>query len=105
VHQGIFERSFYMATSTFALWHANPVQVYFYNLGRAARTFGAALIAAAPQPPEIETTAQPNAAHLLSPDTAASRSQAAEALNALASQFDATQPNQAAELRWLASRG
>jgi hypothetical protein len=91
-----------MTTSTFALSHPSPVQMYFQNLGLAARHLGAALIAAVP--PQGAADAALATAKLVY-GTPASKAEAADELGALASQFEATQPNQAAELRWLASRG
>jgi hypothetical protein len=91
-----------MTTATFTLAHS-PVQIYFHNLGCATRSLAAALIAA-PQPPESEfvpyDTVDAAGQQTSSPDP-----DAADLLNALATEFEATQPNQAAELRWLASRG
>jgi hypothetical protein len=89
-----------MTTPHYAL-HSSPVQVYFHNLGRATLSLGAALIAA-----ELPAAAESPAAVSAWPyDETAHGAEAAASLNALASTFDATQPNQAAELRWLASRG
>ena len=93
-----------MTTSTFAMSHASPVQVYFHNLGQASRLLGAALIRGA-QLSDPKTVAAVMATPKVDYDKPAHRAEAADMLNALASQFDATQPNQAAELRWLASRG
>jgi hypothetical protein len=92
-----------MTTSTFALSHAHPVQLYFHNLGRAARYLGAALVAAAPQPPEV-LAAEPQAS-LKFAEPGEGQAAGTDMLYALARQFESTQPNQAAELRWLASRG
>ncbi len=94
-----------MTTSTFALSHANPVHAYFHNLGQAARTFGAALVAAAPQPSGEHASTSHAPVKASENAFAENRRDATEMLYSLAAQFEPTQPNQAAELRWLASRG
>jgi hypothetical protein len=94
-----------MTTSTFALSHAHPVQMYFHNLGRAARFLGAALVAAAPLPPEAQTSASQASLKFAPHDVDENRAATTDMLYSLASQFESTQPNQAAELRWLASHG
>jgi hypothetical protein len=94
-----------MTTSTFVLSHSHPVQLYFHNLGRAARFLGAALVASAPQPPETQTATPQASLKFASHDGDENRAASTDMLYSLASQFESTQPNQAAELRWLASRG
>jgi hypothetical protein len=96
-----------MATSSYPLSQPTPAQLYFHNLGRAARYFGAALVAAAPTPPESGPVAAPGTVKLLDQydNPVESDGRAAETLYALAREFEPTQPNQAAELRWLASHG
>ena len=103
-----------MATSSFALSHASSVQSYFHNLARAARSFGAALFAATPRSPEVRISASRDNLKLLELELAQDRAAvadmlrhaaAADMLHSVAYQFDATQPSQAAELHWLASRG
>ncbi|CAN5174983.1 hypothetical protein BH11PSE11_BH11PSE11_36340 [soil metagenome] len=65
---------------------------YGENLGLAARAFIAALLAVDPQ--DEETIEHPVSERV--------RLKGIEQLNALASSFDSTMPNQAAELRYLA---
>jgi hypothetical protein len=86
-----------MFQSNFATYpYVSPVHTYGENLGRAARSFIAALLAI--DPARIETApAEANAA----PED---KSITAVELSRLAREFDAIMPNQAAELRYLAGR-
>lgn len=76
--------------------YVNPIHSYSENLGRAARTFIAALLAVNPAKFEATQARVP----AVQKDKAAT---AAE-LHRLACEFDAIMPNQAAELRYLAGR-
>lgn len=77
--------------------YINPVNTYSANLGRAARTFLAALLAV--EPSKIDT--------VLTRHASGAQDQAAgiDELNHLADHFDSIMPNQAAELRYLAGSG
>lgn len=86
-----------MFRTNFATYpYVSPVQSYTENLGRAARSFIAALLAIDP----VRVEAAPALATASKEDRAVT---AAE-LNRLAREFDAIMPNQAAELRYLAGR-
>lgn len=77
--------------------YANPTGTsYGENLGRAARSFLAALLAIEP--------AKAEAAVARVSDTEPDRAATAAELQRLARKFDAIMPNQAAELRYLAGR-
>ncbi|QAU34993.1 hypothetical protein [Janthinobacterium sp. 17J80-10] len=85
-----------MFNSNFATYpYVSPVHSYSENLGRAARSFIAALLAIDP--------ARVEAAPVLAKATEDKAATAAE-LSRLAREFDAFMPNQAAELRYLAGR-
>ena len=77
--------------------YVNPVNSYTENLGRAARSFLAALLAVDQR--RIDAIAKNTAV--------ADNNKAAgiAELNRLADHFDAVMPNQAAELRFLAGSG
>lgn len=86
-----------MSRSNFATYpYDNPIHAYGENLGRAARTFIAALLAIDP----AKVNASPATITAAPHDRVAT---AAE-LNRLARHFDSIMPNQAAELRYLACR-
>ncbi|RJG00357.1 hypothetical protein [Noviherbaspirillum sedimenti] len=76
--------------------YINPISSYGENLGRAARSFIAALLAIDP----AKVNASPAKVKAVQEDKAVT---AAE-LSRLAREFDAFMPNQAAELRYLAGR-
>lgn len=76
--------------------YVSPVHSYSENLGRAARTFIAALLAIDP--------ARANAAPVLASASKEDKAVTAAELSRLAREFDAIMPNQAAELRYLAGR-
>lgn len=83
-----------MNNANFATYpYVSPIHSYSENLGRAARSFIAALLAI--DPARVEAAPAEAAA---SEDNALT---AAE-LSRLAREFDAFMPNQAAELRYLA---
>jgi len=86
-----------MSRANFASYpYVSPIHSYGENLGRAARSFLAALLA-------IDTAkVEPAQANVTTAriDKAAT----AKELNRLAREFDSIMPNQAAELRYLACR-
>lgn len=86
-----------MFRSNFATYpYVSPVHTYSENLGRAARSFIAALLAIDP--------ARVDAAPALASASKEDKSVTAAELSRLAREFDAIMPNQAAELRYLAGR-
>lgn len=86
-------------TTTYSNNHADG---YFSNLGRAARAFIGALVAAKP----VDAAAQQDAANAAEDQRHVRPSRRDIALlNAEATQYEKLMPNLAAELRFLASRG
>lgn len=86
-----------MFRSNFATYpYVSPVHSYTENLGRAARSFIAALLAI--DPARVET------APVLATANKEDKAVTAAELSRLAREFDAIMPNQAAELRYLAGR-
>jgi hypothetical protein len=86
-----------MFNSNFATYpYVSPVHSYAENLGRAARSFIAALLAIDP--------ARVAAAPALVAASTEDKAVTAAELSRLAREFDAIMPNQAAELRYLAGR-
>lgn len=84
-----------MSRTNFATYpYVSPIHSYTDNLGRAARSFIAALLAIEP----ARAGAAPAAA------VAEDKAVTAAELSRLAREFDAIMPNQAAELRYLAGR-
>lgn len=81
-------------TTTYSNNHADG---YFQNLGRAARAFIGALVAAKPVAPAAIATQEPR-------NTRPSRRDIA-LLNSEAARHEKLMPNLSAELRFLASRG
>ncbi len=77
--------------------YVNPVNSYAENLGRAARSFLAALLAVDQR--RIDALAKNTVA------TDQNEAASIDELNRLADHFDAIMPNQAAELRFLAGSG
>ncbi len=84
-----------MLNVNIATHYANPFNAYLENLGHAARSFIAALLAR--ETAKVEASPLQAATPL---DKAASTAE----LNRLAREFDSIMPNQAAELRYLSSR-
>lgn len=82
-------------TSNYSNDHADG---YFQNLGRAARAFIGALVAAKPVAPAVQQAGEEQ------PNARPSRRDIA-LLNSEAAQYEKLMPNLAAELRFLASRG
>ena len=72
---------------------------YYENLALAARTFAAALLAGKP----VVATAAPADARVVEKLSNMQRIKAVLEMNRLASRYDSVMPNQAAELRYLAS--
>ena len=86
-----------MFQSDFATYpYVSPIHSYGENLGRAARSFIAALLAI--DPARIEAASAQTAA------AQEDKSVTAAELSRLAREFDTIMPNQAAELRYLAGR-
>lgn len=77
--------------------YVSPVSSYTENLGRAARSFIAALLAIDPAKVESGPTVGKMSVQTSQADY--------EELERLAHEFDLIMPNQAAELRYLVSRG
>ena len=86
-----------MFNANFASYpYVSPVNSYTENLGRAARSFIAALLAIDP----AKVNATPSNAKLLNAEDELSL----EDVEHLARRFDSIMPSQAAELRYLLSR-
>jgi hypothetical protein len=86
-----------MFNANFASYpYVSPVNSYSENLGRAARSFIAALLAIDPG----KVDADPSSTKVIANDNEA----AYEEVESLARRFAPIMPNQAAELRYLLSR-
>ena len=86
-----------MFNANFASYpYVSPVNSYTDNLGHAARSFIAALLAIDPAKYNTSTAGIRDAVH--------DAGDAYDEIDLLARKFDAIMPNQAAELRYLLSR-